>query len=569
MTLRERLLQLPAASTLRLLRLNVLARGSAHQDFRPFVQPDSSQWQRAKAAAAAGKRVLIATNIGGHFGLNQIDRLLAVALTVRGANVTSVLCDGVLPACQMCEHDLVPNVEAFSRKGPPAALCGYCAGPSRKRSHQIGLPVARLSEYLVAGDVSEAAAIANGVPIAQIKAFTLDGLPVGEHALAGALRYYARGDLDEEPLAEATTRRFLSAAILIVRVYRRLLAALKPDVVVAHHGIYVPQGIVMALARSMGIRVVAWNPTYRKHCFIFSHDDTYHHTLMHEDVKVWRDEPLDGKQRLAIERYLASRRDGTQDWIRYHLDPIALSKLKLSELGADPAKPMALALTNVFWDAQLHYPANAFENQQQWLLDTIGYFATRPDLQLIVRVHPAENLGSPSSRQRAADVVAKAYPRLPDNVVMIPPESAVSTYDLASNANVALVYATKAGLELAATGLPVIVAGEAWVRGKGICLDAASPAHYRELLSALPFASRSDEERRSLALAYAYHFFFRRMLPVELVTPVPGLRRFDVAVTGLEQLERGCSMGLDVICEGILEGTPFVMPRTYVPPEVA
>ena len=40
-------------------------------------------------------------------------------------------------------------------------------------------------------------------------------------------------------------------------------------------------------------------------------------------------------------------------------------------------------LTNVSWDAQLHYPANAFANMLDWLVQTCRYFATRPDLQLL------------------------------------------------------------------------------------------------------------------------------------------------------------------------------------------
>ena len=64
-----------------------------------------------------------------------------------------------------------------------------------------------------------------------------------------------------------------------------------------------------------------------------------------------------------------------------------------------PAKPVIGLLTNVSWDAQLHYPANAFPNMLEWLVQTCEYFATRPDLQLLIRVHPAEISGFPPSRQ--------------------------------------------------------------------------------------------------------------------------------------------------------------------------
>ena len=51
------------------------------------------------------------------------------------------------------------------------------------------------------------------------------------------------------------------------------------------------------------------------------------------------------------------------------------------------------------WDAQLHYPANAFPSMLDWVLQTIRYFASRPDLQLLIRVHPAEIRGTARSRQ--------------------------------------------------------------------------------------------------------------------------------------------------------------------------
>ena len=53
-----------------------------------------------------------------------------------------------------------------------------------------------------------------------------------------------------------------------------------------------------------------------------------------------------------------------------------------------------------------------------------------------------------------------------------------------------IIYATKMGVELTALGIPVIVAGEAWVRNKGLTQDATSKAHYFELLSQLPLAGR-------------------------------------------------------------------------------
>jgi hypothetical protein len=98
-------------------------------------------------------------------------------------------------------------------------------------------------------------------------------------------------------------------------------------------------------------------------------------------------------------QYLVSRREGLFDWIVFHRATTQDSGDIAKQAGIDPARPVIGLLTNVTWDAQLHYPANAFPNMLEWLVQTCEYFATRPDLQLLIRVHPAEISGFPPSRQ--------------------------------------------------------------------------------------------------------------------------------------------------------------------------
>ncbi|MCR6629426.1 MAG: capsule biosynthesis protein [Magnetospirillum sp.] len=485
-------------------------------------------------------------------------------LTLRGAEVSIGLCDGVLPACQMCEFDLFPDRARFVRRGPQPDLCGYCYRESARASRSLGLSVAPYGEQLTDAERQAAAALAAEVPTADIGHYVWQGVPVGEHALAGALRFYARSQLDREPEAEAILRRYFHAALLVAMATGRLLQRLRPDVVVAHHGIYVPQGIIAAVARQHGIRVVTWNPAYRKQCFIFSHDDTYHHTMMDEPMSAWAERKLGDDETRSIDDYLRSRWHGTNDWIRFHKDPDFALTSDIAQLGLDPAKPVVLALTNVFWDAQLHYPANAFVSQRDWLLCTVAWFARHPALQLVVRVHPAELTGSPASRQFAADEIAAAFPTLPDNVRVIGPDSAASTYHLAQHSNCAIIYATKTGVELASVGIPVIVAGEAWVRNKGFTWDARSEAEYLHLLGQLPFADRLSPELVERARQYAFHFFFRRMIPLEFVQTQKGPRRFRTGIRDIAALQPKASVGLDVICDGILTGSPFHMPETAI-----
>ena len=86
--------------------------------------------------------------------------------------------------------------------------------------------------------------------------------------------------------------------------------------------------------------------------------------------------------------------------------------------------------------------------------------------------------GDIPSRQRVVDEVRRAFPGSRPNVFVVPPESAMSTYAAAEACDAVIIYGTKTGVELTSLGIPVIVAGEAWIRNKGLTTDAASAADY-------------------------------------------------------------------------------------------
>lgn len=543
----------------RLVRRWYHARFDAYPDWRTALDGDPTRWASARDAAKGGPRVLMATAIGSYAHAMTLESAVAAALTFRGAEVHALLCDGAMTACAECEASLYPDISKFVAHGPSRDLCRDCAWPAERVYAQLGLKVHRYSDWLSPDDRAEARRLAGSVPFDQIRGLTVDSLAVGEHAHAGALRFFATGSLEVEAAAEPVLRRYLEAALLTACASRRLLRTVGFSSAVLTHGIYVPWGIVGEVARREGVHLVTWNVAYRKRRFIFSHDDTYHHTLMTEPREHWEQTELTPAQDRELTKYLSSRREGLFDWIVFHRprrqDPEEIAR----RIGLDRSKPVVGLLTNVTWDAQLHYPANAFPNMLEWLVQTCEYFGTRPDLQLLIRVHPAEISGFPPSRQPILRELRARLPQLPSNVFVVPPESDIGTYALMSLCNAAIIYGTKMGVELTSIGLPVVVAGEAWIRNKGLTDDASSPADYFRILAKLPFRERLGAAQLARARRYAYHFFFNRMIPLPFIAPKAGFPIYRLKLDRLQQLLPGASSGLDTICDGILEKRPFVM----------
>jgi len=506
-----------------------------------------------------GQRILLATSLGAEHVALRMESILGFALMLRGHKVEFALCDGILPACQNCTFALYKNrINSLVEKGPND-ICRLCFSPAAEALESAGFHLNKYSSNLSENELIEIEKITSTLSFIEMKNYVEGKVSIGEHALAGALRFFAKSELESEEYGPKILRKYFHAALITARVFRNLLKVRQINVVVLHHGIYVPQGIIASVAREVGVRVVTWNIAYRKERFIFSHHDTYHHTLIEEPVSVWNNIHWSDARSTKLFNYLDSRSTGKLDWITFQLEKPTTEKDKiLASLTLDPKKPCVALLTNVLWDAQLHYPANAFSNMMEWLVETIHYFVKRSELQLVIRVHPAELNGRIPSRQLVVNEIAKHFPTLPGNIHLIPPESDISTYTVVSLSDAVLIYGTKTGVELACKGMPVVVAGEAWIRNKGLTFDARNRKDYFNLLDKLPFGLKLSSETQDLAKKYAYHFFFRRMILVSSLKSVSGWPPFELGNIDLDELKTGTDKGLDVICSGITEGTPFV-----------
>jgi hypothetical protein len=117
------------------------------------------------------------------------------------------------------------------------------------------------------------------------------------------------------------------------------------------------------------------------------------------------------------------------------------------------------------------------------------------------------------------------------------------------------------GVEIAALGTPLIVAGETLNRGKGYSYDVESREEYFALLDRVLELPRNSPEMVERARKYAYHFFYRQMIDLPFYSVRSGVHlsapRLEFA--HVSELDAGRSGALDLICTGILDAeTPFI-----------
>jgi capsule polysaccharide export protein KpsC/LpsZ len=182
-------------------------------------------------------------------------------------------------------------------------------------------------------------------------------------------------------------------------------------------------------------------------------------------------------------------------------------------------RPIALLAANVLGDSLTLDRQMFSSNMAEWLERTVKYFAEQSDLQLMVRIHPGEQHTKGPS---VADIVNQALQRIPENICLISADDQINTYDLLEIADLGLVYTTTVGLEMAMSGIPVIVVGQTHYGEKGFTFDPKSWEDYFLLLERFAQEQQSlqlTSEQVDLAWRYAYNFFFE--FPAPFPWPMP------------------------------------------------
>ena len=265
----------------------------------------------------------------------------------------------------------------------------------------------------------------------------------------------------------------------------------------------------------------------------------------------------------AIDTYLTERRRGGGSLDNFWLESIEdLDRIRL-DLGLHPGRPLVVMFCNILWDSAVIGMDLAFPSMGTWVVEAIRWAEARPEVDLVIRIHPAEvKLRNHPTREGMAEHIAVNIPVLPPNVRVVEASDPISSYVLMDIATVGLVYTSTVGLELAAQGVPVVLAAETHFRGRGFTVDVDTPAScwasVNAILDSPPDAPERDRVRE-LARRYAVLFFFRFHHVLAAVNE-EGRSRPRIKVAAAKELDRGLDPVMDRVVIGILEGIPPIAP---------
>jgi len=448
---------------------------------------------------------------------------LASEFQQQGHRVLIVFCDKDMPICHA--HDRYSCGDPSSDKSNPktANVCGACNRNYKSIKHSSNIETRSFSSYF---------SKSTDAPV---------NTDLSEDRNAGVVRYLATSRASD-PEKEKLSSLYMQSAKAAADVVQNVIDTEQPLVVIAHHGIYVPQGIVNKICASNSVSFYSWHFGYRKSTLIFSKANTYHKEM----GQIYPLTPLSKCEQKTINDYLKSRWSGDGDWIHFNRSPIKLETTSRRTFRV-------VFYSSVDWDAALHFDKNVYANQFDFVADLVNASRKFSDIEFVLRVHPAESSGHhPSHSKLDRFVESLSYK---NNVTVIAANDGTSSYELAESCDVAIVYNTKLGIELTSMGIPTIVAGESWVRDRGFTWDINCKEDLTAYLSQISSMSMTAEMKEA-ALSFAYYFYFQRCIDVPELKSVS--KKFHVAYdSGVLKDDRG----LPFIARRIINGDMVYVER--------
>ena len=289
----------------------------------------------------------------------------------------------------------------------------------------------------------------------------------------------------------------------------------RPDVVIVPNGTIQEFGVIYEVARFLDIETVTYEfGDQRQRIWIAKnakvmHQETQNMWEAYKDSALTRTEKKKVRDMFEARRKASVWKNFSRLWQQVPAQGVEIAR---NELGLDE-RPVVLLATNVLGDSLTLGREIFSQTMEEWLERTLQYFAGKSEVQLVIRVHPGEVL---IHGQSMVDVINRVLPSLPEHIHVIGPEEKINTYDLIAAADLGLVYTTTVGLEMAMSGVPVIVAGETHYRDRGFTLDPEGWVNYYKTIKAVleePSIYRMEKEQIELAWAYAYRFFFDFPIP--------------------------------------------------------
>ena len=437
------------------------------------------------------------------------EHMMAFSLHARGHEIKIITCDSKLPTCSM---------ESIRSTRPD---CEYCHQRQSNLLEIFGLNefCSRTSSYHSKEFAENIQKDIEQLSPEQLLNYQFRSIQVGKIITRDLPQYYFTSPKPDNFNVQKYMRKAIASTVLLIEIAHHAITEYNPDLGIVASGKTNSFSPFYETCNSIDLPVITWDECgYETYGFILAENNfanEYHLEKIWEKVK---HESLDHEKELFLDKYLKKMHRGNVGTTTFYKNPIFETDEIKKSLNLLKENKIVTLLANITWDTSCLGRDTIFNSMMDWILKTIHFFKTTPDITLVIRCHPSEG-NVPDfikSDEKVSDLIIKEFGSVPEHVRLVYGEEQINSHALCQLSDLILVYTTFVGLEMAILGRKVIVSGESHYRNKGFTLDASSQEEYFSILSKKNTYHNKHITKEEIELARRYAYFYINRIHVYL-----------------------------------------------------
>jgi Capsule polysaccharide biosynthesis protein len=427
---------------------------------------------------------------------NSAFHLLASwGLRMQGRPVVYFACDHGMSRCVLGSDRDDPS------KTPPCRSCVY-----QSRTLYTG---AQVNWFGFDRSALLAAALEN-LSLAELMVFEYENLPLGALVLPGLRWILRRYHLNDDDATRFFLREYILSAWNVAVKFKAFLDSVQPQAVVIFNGQFYPEAAAKWVAKQRGLRVISHEVGLQPATAFFTDGEA---TIY--PIHIPADFEMDQAQNYRLDAYLQNRFQGNFSMAGVKFWPSIRALDAAFNLKAAQFKQIVPVFTNVIFDTSQPHANTVFTDMFGWLdllLESAGH---HPETLFVIRAHPDETRVRKSGLETVAGWVENRRVAELPNVLFVPPQERLSSYELISRSKFVTIYNSTIGLEAAILGAAVLCAGKARFTQVPTVFFPQTPSEYAGMLEGFLAADTIDvpAEFRYNGRRFLYYQLFRSSLP--------------------------------------------------------
>ncbi|MEN9640806.1 MAG: hypothetical protein RLZZ262_2675 [Bacteroidota bacterium] len=471
------------------------------------------------------------------------------ALRLQGIPVAYFACNAGMSKCVLGTNRDNPQKEMPCTSCVMQSKALYAGVPSKVKGHSLQVGWFDFQhDPILEKDIRD-------LNIEQLSRFTFHELPLGSLCLP-ALRWILRiHHLNDDENTRYLLREYILSAWNVAQKFSDFLDQTQPRAVVVFNGQFFPEATARYIAQKRGLRVITHEVGLEPATAYFTEGEATAYPIHIPD-----EFDLNEAQNTRLDAYLAKRFKGdfTMAGVKFWADMKGLDEAFLQK--AAQFKQIVPIFTNVIFDTSQPHANTVFEDMFNWLDLTLEVIQEHPETLFVIRAHPDELRVRKASRETVGGwVEMNKVSELP-NVIFVPSNEALSSYELILKSKFVMVYNSTIGLEASIMGMPVLCAGKARFTQYPTVFFPQTVNEVRRKMKEFLDAERIEipAEFKRNARRFLYYQLYRTSLPFGDFLE-PSVRVTQTKLKSFELDELLNSASIKTILDGVLNGGDFLL----------